>query len=199
MKEVRKPIQKRSIEKKEAILKAGFDLFCENGYHKTNTIEIAKRAQVSTGAVYSYFKDKRDIYTAVFEQYLDSLSSLLFKRLKDTALPFRLSVFVEQWISIYVELYASSHHALMQLRMMMIEDESINQHFCDSEQVYILKIVEILRQFGVSSGNLHEKVYSASILVDALSREKSAFPHNSLDYDVLKRQMKQAILLLLSD
>lgn len=61
MAKTRIPTQKRSIEKREKILKAGFKLFCENGYYKANTVEIAKCAGVSTGALYSYFADKREI------------------------------------------------------------------------------------------------------------------------------------------
>ena len=51
---IREPIQKRSIEKKEKIIEAGFDLICEKGYYNTNTAEIAKAAGVSTGIVYQY-------------------------------------------------------------------------------------------------------------------------------------------------
>ena len=50
--EIREPVQKRSIEKKEKIIKAGFDLICEKGYYNTNTAEIAKKAGVCTGIVY---------------------------------------------------------------------------------------------------------------------------------------------------
>lgn len=198
MSEIRKPIQKRSIEKKEKILKAGFDLFCEKGYHKTNTIDIAKRASVSTGTVYSYFKDKRDIYIVSFEQYLNSFSKLLFEKLESLQQPFTLSVFIENWISFYIDLYATSSQALVQLRMMMLDDEEINHHFCDFENEYFSKIVKMLNQNNITSDNLLEKVYVSCILVDALNREKSAFPHNCLNFDVLKCEITKTIFNLLS-
>ena len=50
--EIRKPIQKRSIEKKEKIIKSGFELICKKGFYNTNTAEIAKYAGVSTGIIY---------------------------------------------------------------------------------------------------------------------------------------------------
>ena len=40
--EIREPIQKRSIEKKEKIIEAGFELICKKGYYNTNTAEIAR-------------------------------------------------------------------------------------------------------------------------------------------------------------
>ena len=45
--EIREPIQKRSIEKKEKIIEAGFELICKKGYYNTNTAEIAKSAAQS--------------------------------------------------------------------------------------------------------------------------------------------------------
>lgn len=71
--EIREPIQKRSIEKKEKIIKAGFDLICENGYYNIDTSKIAKSAGVSTGIVYQYFKDKHDIFIAGLEKYADNI------------------------------------------------------------------------------------------------------------------------------
>ena len=71
--EIREPVQKRSIEKKEKIINAGFDLICQKGYYNTNTAEIAKSAGVSTGIIYQYFKDKHDILLAGVEKYASDI------------------------------------------------------------------------------------------------------------------------------
>jgi AcrR family transcriptional regulator len=64
----RKPTQKRSLEKYNSIVEAGFKLFNEKGYYNTTTADIAKEANVATGSVYSYFEDKKDIYIQVLEK-----------------------------------------------------------------------------------------------------------------------------------
>ena len=61
------------MKKKEKIIKAGFDLICENGYYNIDTSKIAKSAGVSTGIVYQYFKDKHDIFIAGLEKYADNI------------------------------------------------------------------------------------------------------------------------------
>lgn len=49
-------------EKKRArILKAGTDLFVQQGYRKTSVDEVAQAAGVSKGTVYLYFKNKNDL------------------------------------------------------------------------------------------------------------------------------------------
>jgi AcrR family transcriptional regulator len=65
----RSPQQSRSIEKKERLIAAAYALFCEIGYYKATTPGIAKRAGLSIGCLYSYFKDKRDLFLAVLERY----------------------------------------------------------------------------------------------------------------------------------
>ncbi|MDD7793624.1 TetR/AcrR family transcriptional regulator [Clostridium sp. 'White wine YQ'] len=62
---IRKPTQKRALEKMDKILNASFKLFNEIGYYNTTTADIAKEAGVATGSVYAYFEDKKDIYLHV--------------------------------------------------------------------------------------------------------------------------------------
>lgn len=48
-------------EKREAVAEAAFELFLKEGFHRTTTRDIARRAGVSAGAPFTYFKDKEDI------------------------------------------------------------------------------------------------------------------------------------------
>ena len=197
MADKRIPVQRRSIEKKQKILSSGFKLFCEHGYYKTNTIEIAKHAGVSTGAVYSYFKDKREIYIVAFDSYLEEISGRLFEELEQSqTLP--LPDFVENWVTVYLELYADSGHALAQLRMMILEDEEINRHFSDLENEYFMKLIRLLNKNGVERADLMETIYTCCILIDALRQEQSSFSHIGLNFFIFKEQVTSTILQLLS-
>ena len=67
----RTPTQKRSIEKKQRIKDAAFELMAANGYHNTSSNEIAKKADVSIGTFYSYFKDKKELYKELVRDIYD--------------------------------------------------------------------------------------------------------------------------------
>jgi AcrR family transcriptional regulator len=68
-KSVREPRQKRSIEKKARIIQAAFKVFGTKGYYRTDTKDIAKEAELATGTVYAYFKDKKDIFLEASRQF----------------------------------------------------------------------------------------------------------------------------------
>lgn len=198
MTKTRVPTQKRSIEKRQKIVKAGFDLFCEKGYYKTNTAEIAKYAGVSTGALYSYFEDKRQIFIEAFQQHLDAISSELLQQLISLPEVLELSTFIEKWIEGYIDLYAKSNHALVQLRLVIVDDKEINHHFSALENTYFSNIADILKTRGIICADLFEKVYTSCILIDSLRQEKTSFSHNGLDFEIIKKQVKQSIFQMLS-
>lgn len=83
--------------------------------------------------------------------------------------------------------------------MMILDDDEINHHFSDIENSYFLKIVELLNKNGIVWENLFEKVYASCILVDTLRKEKAAFVHSGLDFDIFKWQVKETVITLLSD
>lgn len=68
-KQVRTPKQQRSIEKAGQIKKTALQLFSEKGYFKTTTNEIAKNAGLSIGTLYSYYKNKEDIYEELVKDH----------------------------------------------------------------------------------------------------------------------------------
>jgi len=80
-KKIRTPVQNRSKEKKDRIIRVAYDLFNEEGYNAVSIRMIAKEAGVSIGTIYSYFQDKRDIYIATAELYshdmYDNFSSVI--------------------------------------------------------------------------------------------------------------------------
>lgn len=62
---------KEDAEKtKENILISAMNLFFEKGYSKTTFDEIAKRINLTKGAVYWYFRNKPDIVAALINRYV---------------------------------------------------------------------------------------------------------------------------------
>lgn len=65
------------INKRAKILAAALELFVERGFHSTPTSAISKRAGVSAGILFHYFKTKDDlIYTLFLETKLEFLQAM---------------------------------------------------------------------------------------------------------------------------
>ena len=56
-----------------ALVRAGRQLFGENGFKATSVDDLAQAARVTTGALYHHFPTKSDLFEAVFEQAHDDL------------------------------------------------------------------------------------------------------------------------------
>lgn len=51
-----------------ALVRAARELFTERGYPAVGTNEVVQRAGVTRGAMYHHFRDKQDLFRAVYEQ-----------------------------------------------------------------------------------------------------------------------------------
>ena len=63
------------------LLRVARDLFARRGYAGVGTEEIVRRAKVTRGALYHHFRDKKDLFRAVYEQFEQELVESLGERI----------------------------------------------------------------------------------------------------------------------
>jgi len=54
---------------KDKIIKAAFKIFTKKGYHTTTMEDIAKEVGVSKGALYQYYKNKKELLNEIVQSY----------------------------------------------------------------------------------------------------------------------------------
>lgn len=184
--EIREPIQKRSIEKKEKIIKAGFELICEKGYYNTNTAEIAKAAGVSTGIVYQYFKDKHDILVEGIKKYASDIFYPMLNVTTNIKIDKNnLDKILRNMINAFIENHKLSQVAHEEIMSMTHSDKEIAEFFQENEMAMTKNISNVLLKNGFNSSNLDEKVHIAIHLIDDLCHEIVYHKHKDLNYDVM--------------
>ena len=184
--EIREPIQKRSIEKKEKIIKAGFELICEKGYYNTNTAEIAKAAGVSTGIIYQYFKDKHDILVEGIKRYASDIFYPMLNVTSDIKIDKNnLDSILRNMINTFVENHKLSQIAHEEIMAMTHSDKEIAEFFQENQMSMTKNISRILLDNGFDAKNLDEKVHIAIHLIDDLCHEIVYHKHKDLDYDIM--------------
>ncbi len=181
--EIKEPIQKRSIEKKDKIIRYGFDLICEKGYYNTNTAEIAKAAGVSTGIVYRYFKDKHDILLEGIRLYADSIFFPTLNNIDDEFQKTNLKEFFRSMINEFIENHKLSLVAHEEIMAMVHSDKEIADFYHQYELNSTKNIVDFLQNKGINKKNLTEVVHISMGLVDNLCHEVVYHKHNNIDYN----------------
>jgi AcrR family transcriptional regulator len=65
----RRPLRGVPHETRGRLIAAAADLFNRSGFYGTDSNRIAQAAGYSTGVFYKHFKDKREVFLAVYEQW----------------------------------------------------------------------------------------------------------------------------------
>lgn len=198
MTETRIPTQKRSIEKRNKIIEKGFKLMCEKGYYNTNTTEIAKYADVSTGIIYQYFNDKKDIFLEGVKNYSDSILYPMINILEEKSMDINnLDKIIEDVIDKFITKHTISKKAHEELMAMSHLDEDISNIFKESEIEMTEKIVSLLKENNIILENEEEKVHIIIGIVDNLCHEIVYHNHKKLNYDIMKKEVIKIILNIL--
>lgn len=78
--------QRRKEDRPREITDAAFDVFAEKGYSGTRVEEVAKRAGVSKGLLYLYFKTKEELFKAVVKSVVIPRVDSLLLAVQETEL-----------------------------------------------------------------------------------------------------------------
>lgn len=75
--------KEEALQTRDTILAAALDMFCERGYSRTTFDEIAKKINLTKGAVYWHFRNKPDIIKALIIETFESNQALINKEIPE--------------------------------------------------------------------------------------------------------------------
>lgn len=185
MEKVRQPKQARSIEKKRKIIDASYQLFSEVGYFGTNTAQIAKRAGVSTGIVYGYFRDKRDILICVLDEYINNVASPIFA-VFDNVTQLNYKELVPKILEEAIEAHKKNSKIHEVLHSLTPVDDLVRKAFIDQEDMITEKFAQKLSEHGAKTQGLNEKVHLSMNVIQSFCHEYVFDSHSYIDYDYMK-------------
>lgn len=147
----RQPYQKRGIETKEKIMKAGIELFAKQGYYNINSKVIAKAAKVSIGSFYAYFKDKKELFIEILREFKKLKFQVVYecndtnhvdeKKMSQTEIfQMNIKAFVNNLIESSMKYPTQFHIEVLQLSY---RDRDINEEYniyCKEEIKYLYEV-----------------------------------------------------------
>ena len=186
MNKIREPKQERSIETKNKIINAGLEVFASVGYYGTNTAEIARVAGVSTGIVYGYFHDKRDILLCVLDIYIQKVTRPIVEIMEGLSAPVDIKDLSEKLVTEVIGIHEDNARLHNTLHALAATDEGVNSSFIALEREITEKISSRFIELGFDGSAMSEKVHSAMNLIQSFAHEYVFDKHDYIDYSVMR-------------
>jgi len=65
------PLTQKARTTRAALVRSGYELFVEQGYGAVSVRDLARRTQVTSGALYGHFRNKADLLVAAIADHID--------------------------------------------------------------------------------------------------------------------------------
>jgi AcrR family transcriptional regulator len=177
--------KQRAEQNRTQIEQAALSLFTRQGFHGTNIRDIAELAQVSTGAIYTYFPTKDALFESLVHSYEKRIRAWRTKKVENMGPPFSkqslellageirsfVSEHTDYWKLMYIDVvefnnrhFAQSFHNVPEQFKWRLDAElnevSANPAWCGIDPGFVLATIymQILTYFLVErlfSGNQH--------------------------------------------
>lgn len=145
-------------------MRAARSLFVESGFLNTRMEDVAKRAQLSKGAVYFYFSSKRDLFNALVDEEHQNTLKFLEEATQDPRSP------AEKLIDVgvkYLDYFAglkSPPRFFMIMNEMAIRDEAIRERVTRIHNRFVEDVGGLIEQ-GIASGHFRAMDPTATALM----------------------------------
>ena len=169
-------------------------LFAERGYAGVGTEEIVARANVTRGALYHHFADKRALFRAVHEELEQELVASIGERIAGIDDPWALAV---TGVRAFLDACAGDS-ALRQIALIDAPAVLGWEEWREVDARYALGLVEFGLRNGMDAGVFREREVTplAHVLIGAMT-EAALMVANADDPDAARAKAEPALLALL--
>ena len=160
-------------------------------------MHIAKRAGVSTGIVYGYFRDKKDILREVTSLYMDKVTKPILNLFDNLEAPFDARDLVCHIVDLVIRAHGENAGIHEALHSLTHTDPEISAQFIRLEDELTLNIAERLTRLDVLKDGAKEKVHFAMDVLQSFAHEYIYDHHAYIDYDRLKMLVTDCVVALI--
>ncbi|MGW4534132.1 TetR/AcrR family transcriptional regulator [Nocardia sp. NPDC004340] len=185
----------RSESTRANLMAAARELFAERGYAAVSTPEIVERAGSSRGALYHQFKDKKDLFRAVYEQEQQAILQQVAETMAEAPPTDAMAV-----------LEAGLHNFLLscvdpeRVRITLIDAPAVLgwQEWREVDEKYGLGLIVAGLQSGIQTGQLRADldIRPLSLMILSALGEAAMFIANSDDPESARARTEPAVLAL---
>lgn len=149
--------KREKAQRKKAIIKSARKLFAEHGFKPVTVASIAKRAELSKGAIYLYFSSKEELYTQILLTDIETFH----REISQIFLPDKsASQILYDFADAYIDIFLTQKEQFRTLMNFMLGAESFNLSKETRKQLIretnrTVSLIEKILYLGVASGELN--------------------------------------------
>jgi AcrR family transcriptional regulator len=168
-----RPRRGAPADTRERLIAAAAHLFNKVGYHGTDSNRIARHAGYSPGVFYKHFKDKREIFLAVYEKWVASEWKVAASHLETGG---STQALARKLIQNLVEFHTRWKGLRASLIGLVFTDPETRRFYRDQRRRQLNLMAKLRQQIGARR---HRREDDA-ILLFTLERTGDAIAHNEL-------------------
>ncbi len=160
--------QSKQDQRKYQILDAALEVIVSKGYEGSSMADIVKKSKMSKGAIYWYFKSKKEVYLALVNHWVHHYSPTLNHIIEDDH---SASVQLKELFNYFIKQYESDQtvfKALAEFWALAGRDNDFKEKFDKVYSEFLILIENIIIK-GVENNefkNLDTKIAALSIMVN---------------------------------
>jgi len=161
--------EKTSEDRRQKILDVALAEFAQNGYSAAKINDIAKKAGISIGSLYSYFESKEDLFLTIVSMTVQLLESALAESTKNGGDIFVVFERILRLIEARAEMYSKYNQVYQSITTQ--ELSFMSQKLSGQIERIVVKLFVDLINEGKKSGIVNEQVDSnvAALLLDSIA------------------------------
>ena len=142
--EIKKTLDEKRDEARNAIMQASWELFLEKGYEETTTRDIIRKTGILNGSLYNRFKSKEDILISIIRSAIEDCLKESEKHIDESDGPI-LTLCLPMAIEIYI---ASKSEKIAVLLYNAHQSWKATESYCEIYENWATKLID-------SSYNIH--------------------------------------------
>jgi AcrR family transcriptional regulator len=194
--EVDRPRRGAAAQTRERLVTAAAALFNRAGFHGTDSNRIAKEAGYSTGTFYKHFRDKREIFLAVYDAWVTSEWEAVAAELSVGGTPQELA---RRVVERSIEFHARWRGLRASLMELVFTDPEVRRSYRRQRRRQLDLIPQLRQRFGLPPGTREEDaihLFTAERTYDAIGQKE--LESLGLDHDTVVEAMVQRVLAMLA-
>jgi AcrR family transcriptional regulator len=147
-KQLRIPRPRRGspAQTRERLIAAAALLFNRNGYHRTDSNQIARQAGYATGVFYKHFADKREIFLAAYEKWVVSEWNAVDQRLSLGGTPVETA---QRLVKLTIDFHTRWKGLRTSLIELVFTDSQVRRFYRRQRNRQLDRMAGIRREIGV--------------------------------------------------